>query len=108
MNQNLSNVLIHHQFILKNTQNVDTSLYTKMKTITIILGEDTKSQKYLVIFSFAKSKILMKNIIDIEKIFLNINKDILCKKNIFFHKAMICSKVQSYLNLKGIKNYAFV
>ncbi|MBT0828468.1 hypothetical protein KJQ75_06425 [Campylobacter lari] len=110
MNQELSDILIKHGIILKNTKSLDIHVFSKKKKIICIYGENTSKQYCLILFSFAKSKILTKECLEFESIFQNINQTLkLNFKNYFiFHQALICSKAKEYLATKGIKSYAFM
>ncbi|EAJ1254896.1 hypothetical protein A0Y59_06910 [Campylobacter lari] len=110
MNQELSDILIKHGIILKNTKSLDIHVFSKKKKITCIYGENTSKQYCLILFSFAKSKILTRECLEFESIFQNINQTLnLNFKNYFiFHHALICSKAKEYLTTKGIKSYAFM
>ncbi|EAI4298698.1 hypothetical protein L8X52_04010 [Campylobacter lari] len=110
MNQELSDILIKYGIVLKNTKSLDIHVFSKKKKITCIYGENTSKQYCLILFSFAKSKILTKECLEFEDIFQNINQTLnLNFKNYFiFHQALICSKAKEYLTTKGIKSYAFM
>lgn len=108
--ENFNAILTHFKIILDNIALIDLSLLTKMKKIYAISGKNTQNKTLLVVFSFTKSKILLKNAQNLEKIFFDIKKHSKTTYNesIFFHQALICSKAKNYLNSKEITTYAFV
>ncbi|AJC88919.1 hypothetical protein L8Y64_06620 [Campylobacter lari] len=110
MNQELSDILIKYGIVLKNTKSLDIHAFSKKKKLICIYGENTNKQCCLILFSFAKSKILIKESLDFEDIFQNLSQTLnLNFQNYFiFHQALICSKAKEYLATKGIKNYAFM
>lgn len=111
MNTHFNNILYKHKIILKNFQELDICAFSKKKNLYCFYGKDNKDQFYLVLFSFAKSRILLNYILEIEKIISNIINhlnNINFANIIFFHQAPICSKAQKEFNSKGFKNYAFM
>ncbi|AJD01378.1 TRAM-like protein [Campylobacter lari] len=110
MNQQLSDILIKHGVILKNTKSLDIHVFSKKKKIACIYGENTNKQYCLILFSFAKSKILTKESLEFESIFQNISQtlNLNFKSYFIFHQALVCSKAKKYLATKGIKSYAFM
>ncbi|EAK0440449.1 hypothetical protein YZ16_08005 [Campylobacter lari] len=110
MNQELSDILIKYGLVLKNTKFLDIHAFSKKKKLICIYGENTNKQCCLILFSFTKSKILLKESLDFEDIFQNISQtlDLNFQNYFIFHQALICSKAKEYLATKGIKNHAFM
>ncbi|OCX43522.1 hypothetical protein A7X81_00550 [Campylobacter ornithocola] len=110
MNQKLSNILIKHGIILKNTKSLEARIFSKKKKLICIYGENINKQYCLILFSFTKSKILTKESLEFESIFQNIRQVLNLNFKIYFifHQASICSKAKEYLTAKGIQSYAFM
>lgn len=110
MTQEISDILTQHNLIFKKTKSLSLFSYTNKKKYQCYLAEDLKNKIYLIFFNFAKSKILLKEVEDLEKtiILLQQNSDICSNKILYFYQSKICSKAKNYLETKGIKGYAFM
>ncbi|TXE82953.1 hypothetical protein FPD46_03635 [Campylobacter peloridis] len=111
MNTPFNNILHKHEIVLKNFQELDICAFSKKKNLYCLFGEDNKDRSYLVLFSLAKSRILLKHILEIEKIISNIISHLnntIFTNIVLFHQAPICSKAQKEFISKGFTSYAFM
>lgn len=110
MNNETLNLFEKRKIFLRDLKKLDSSEFTRSKTLKIFFGVDTKNFFTIVIFRFAKTKLLRKDNEILNEICQKIETkfDTVVKKRILFYSSNICKKALKDLNDSGWKCYDFV
>ncbi|QCD44741.1 hypothetical protein [Campylobacter mucosalis] len=110
MNEQICAIFESKKLILKDLKRLETSKFSRSKTLEIFLGVDLKGYYTLVFIRNAKTRFLKKDSDALNEICANIEKsyDFNIKKRVLFYKSEICSKAIKALESGDWRCYDFV
>ncbi len=94
--------------LFKELQKIQKENFGIKKRIDIYEGVDTKNFYILVVVLKRKSRVLVKDAMQLEEIVQTLSKERTFKKKFLLVGAPLCSKAKTYLESVGWKIYDFV